>query len=156
MMNSRKDPTRAPDNQHCALYLYHFAPRVLADGGLEGWEKHRQGFADDIWEEYKSYLTNIDDSKIIARHIESPLEHHRHSNSMMHGDIFGLGTTAGQLLGRRPLQELANFRVPNLQALYLVGPFQHPGGTVNFGGRATAMQMMIDWKVDLKTAFIGL
>jgi phytoene dehydrogenase-like protein len=75
---------------------------------------------------------------------------------MMHGDMFGIGTTAGQLLGRRPLQEFANFRVPGLEALYLVGPFQHPGGTVNFGGRATAMQMMIDWKVDLNSVFAGI
>jgi phytoene dehydrogenase-like protein len=156
IMNSRKDPSRAPDNQHCALYLYHFAPRDLQDGGLQGWEKYRQSFADAIWKEYKSYHTNIDDSKIVARHVESPLEHHLHSNSMMHGDIFGIGTTAGQLLGRRPIQELANFRVPGLEALYLVGPFQHPGGTVNFGGRATAMKMMMDWKVDLKKAFTVL
>jgi phytoene dehydrogenase-like protein len=156
IMNSRKDPSRAPDGNHCALYLYHFAPRDLQDGGLQGWEKHRQGFADAIWENFKSFCTNIDDSKVIARHIESPLEHHLHSNSMMHGDIFGIGTTAGQLLGRRPLQELSQYRIPGLEALYLVGPFMHPGGTVTFGGRAVAMKMMMDAKANLKTAFTVL
>jgi phytoene dehydrogenase-like protein len=153
IMNSRKDPTRAPDSNHCALYLYHFAPLVLADGGLQGWEKHRQSYANAIWEDFKSYCTNIDDSKIIARHIESPLEHHNHSNSMMNGDIFGLGTTAGQLLGRRPIQELAQYRIPGLESLYLIGPFMHPGGTVTFGGRAVAMKLMMDQKADLKRAF---
>jgi len=153
IMNSRKDPSRAPSSNHCALYLYHFAPLVLADGGLAGWEKHRDAFAEAIWEEFKSYCTNMDDSKIIARHVESPLEHHLHSRSMMNGDIFGLGTTAGQLLGRRPIQELAQFKVPGLEALYLVGPFMHPGGTVTFGGRAVAMKMMMDAKVDLKSVF---
>jgi len=153
IMNSRKDPSRAPDANHCALYLYHFAPKALLDGGLEGWERHRQPFADAIWETFKSYCTNIDDSKIIARHIESPLEHHRHSHSMVNGDIFGIGMTAGQLLGRRPIPELAQYRVPGLDALYLVGPFMHPGGTVNFGGRAVAMKMMMDWKMNLRTAF---
>jgi hypothetical protein len=29
----------------------------------------------------------------------------------------------------------------------------HPGGAVSFGGRITAMKMMMDWKIDLKTAF---
>ena len=29
IMNSRKDPSRAPSHDHCAMYLYHFAPRVL-------------------------------------------------------------------------------------------------------------------------------
>ncbi len=98
----------------------------------------------------------MDDSKIIARHIESPLEHHHHSRNMMNGDIFGIGTTAGQLLGRRPIPELANYRIPGLEALYLAGPSQHPGGTVTFGGRATAMQMCMDWDMDLHQAFSAL
>jgi phytoene dehydrogenase-like protein len=154
MMNSRKDPSRAPSANHCALYLYHFAPKALVDGGLEGWERHRQAYADAIWEEFKRYTTNIDDSKIIARHIESPLEHHRHSASMVNGDIFGIGTTMGQNMGRRPIPELAQYRVPGLEAFYLVGPFMHPGGTVNFGGRATAMRMMMDWRMALDHSFV--
>ena len=154
MMNSRKDPSRAPSADHCALYLYHFAPRNLVDGGLEGWNQHRQDFADAIWEEFISYTTNIDASKVIARHIESPLEHHHHSASMVEGDIFGIGTTMGQNMGRRPIPELAQFRIPGIDSLYLVGPFMHPGGTVNFGGRATAMRMMMDWKMDLNQNFV--
>lgn len=154
IMNSRKDPSRAPSAEHCAMYLYHFAPRVLVDGGLEGWNKHRQPFADAIWEEFKSYTTNMDDSKIIARHIESPLEHHHHSASMVTGDIFGIGTYFGQNLGRRPIPELAQYRVPGLDAFYLVGPFMSPGGTVNFGGRAVAMRMMMDAKMDLNKHFV--
>jgi phytoene dehydrogenase-like protein len=138
------------------MYLYHFAPRELQSGGLQGWAERAQGFADAIWEEFKSYCTNMDESKIIARHIESPLEHHLHSNSMMHGDIFGIGTTAGQLLGRRPLAELAQFKIPGLESLYLVGPFMHPGGTVTFGGRAVAMKMLMDKKENLKNAFAVL
>jgi phytoene dehydrogenase-like protein len=156
ILNSRKDPSRAPSSEHCAMYLYHFAPRVLQKGGLEAWSDHGRGFADAIWEEFKSYTTNMDDSKIIARHIETPLDHHRHSMNMMQGDIFGIGTTAGQLLGRRPLVELAQYQIPGLQALYLAGPAQHPGGTVTFGGRATAMKMMMDWKFDLKKVFTDL
>jgi phytoene dehydrogenase-like protein len=156
MLNSRRDPSRAPDSDKCSMYLYHFAPRELRDGGLNGWEEHRQEFADAIWEDFKSYCTNMDDSKIIARHIESPLEHHRHSASMVNGDIFGIGTTAGQMLGRRPLAELAQYRIPGIEALYLSGPFQHPGGTVTFGGRATALKMMMDWKMDLRKAFTEL
>lgn len=156
IMNSRKDPSRAPSDTHCAMYLYHFAPRVLADGGLAGWQRHGQAFADAIWEEFKGYCTNMDDSRIIARHIETPLDHHNHSNNMMTGDIFGIGTTSGQILGRRPLVELAQYRVPGIDALYLAGPAQHPGGTVTFGGRATAMKMMMDWKMDLGSAFTSL
>lgn len=154
MINSNLDKTRAPEGQ-ATLYLYHFAPRVLAQGGIEAWSRPENGqaFADQILETYASFTENIDSSKIIARHIETPLEHHNHSMNMMHGDIFGIGTTAGQLMGRRPTPELAQYKVPGISSLYLAGPTQHPGGTVNFGGRATAMRIAMDMKMDLKSVF---
>ncbi|HKY89685.1 MAG TPA: NAD(P)/FAD-dependent oxidoreductase [Nevskiaceae bacterium] len=153
IMASVKDPSRAPPGQ-CALYLYHFAPMVLADGGLEGWDGPcRQEFADAIWSEFKRYFHNLDDAKIVARHIETPLDHHRHSGSMMHGDIFGIGTQIGQLLGRRPTPELAQYAVPGIEGLYLTGPFMHPGGTVTLGGRATAIRMYRDMGIPLGRGF---
>ena len=154
MVNSNLDPSRAPDGQS-AVYLYHFAPRELADGGIEAWDRseNREAYADAIFENYRSFTLNIDNSKVIARHIETPLDHHRHSMNMYHGDIYGIGTTAGQLLGRRPTPQLARYKVPGVKSLYLAGPSQHPGGTVNFGGRATAMQMAMDMDMDLKPVF---
>lgn len=154
IVNSTLDPSRAPAGQS-ALYLYHFAPRVLTDGGLEAWDlpKNGQAYADAIFDDYSSYMVNVDRSTIIARHIETPLDHHRHSASMLNGDIFGIGSTAGQLLGRRPTPELAQYKVPGISSFYLAGPFMHPGGTVTFGGRATAMRMAMDMNMDLKTVF---
>lgn len=153
IMASDKDPSRAPPGQ-CALYLYHFAPMGLAEGGLEAWDgRHKQEFADVVWNEFKSYFTNLDDAKIIARHIETPLDHHRHSASMMNGDIFGIGTQIGQLLGRRPTPELASYAIPGIEGIYLSGPFMHPGGTVTLGGRATAMKMYQDMGIGLDVGF---
>ncbi len=154
MINSNLDPTRAPEGQ-ATMYLYHFAPRELADGGLEAWDRpeNKERFADAIYEKYRSFTTNIDNSKIIARHIETPLDHHRHSMNMYRGDIFGIGTTSGQLLGRRPTPQLSQYKVPEISSLYLAGPTQHPGGTVTFGGRATAMRMAMDMDMDLKPIF---
>lgn len=146
------DPTRAPAGKS-TMYLYHFAPMQLAKGGLEGWDEYKEEVADAVFEEFCSYTTNMDKSKVIARHVESPLDHHRHSRSMKHGDIFGCGSFTSQFMGRRPNPELAQFRVPGLEAFYLVGPFMHPGGTVTLGGRATAMRMLMDWKIDLDQAF---
>ncbi len=153
MLHSRKDPSRVPDADKCAMYLYHFAPRVLKDGGLQGWERHREEFADAIWERFKQYTTNMDDSKIIARLVESPQDHHNHSASMVNGDIIGIGTTVGQLNAHRPNAELSNYTVPGLEQFYLAGPFMHPGGTVLFGGRATAIKMCKDMGIPLKSAF---
>jgi hypothetical protein len=72
---------------------------------------------------------------------------------MTNGDILGMGSTAGQLLGRRPAPELAQYKVPGIGGPYLDGCVQHRGGTVNFGGRTTAMRMAMDLAMDLKTIF---
>jgi hypothetical protein len=72
---------------------------------------------------------------------------------MMHGDIFGIGSAGGQILGRRPTPALANYRIPNISHLYLTGPFMHPGGTVTLGGRPTAMVMYRDMGIDLSKGF---
>lgn len=154
-IQSRIDPTRAPAGKH-TMYLYHFAPLELENGGLGGWDAVREEVADAIYDEMCKYTTNMDRSKIIARHVETPLEHHRHSASMKNGDIFGLGTFVSQFFGRRPIPELAQYRVPGLEGFYLCGPFMHPGGSVTLGGRATAMKMLMDWKIDLRRAFISI
>ena len=146
------DKSRAPEGKS-TMYLYHFAPMQLAKGGLEGWDAIKEEIADAVFDEFCSYTTNMDKSKVIARHVESPLDHHRHSRSMRNGDIFGCGSFTSQFMGRRPIPELAQYRVPGLEGFYLVGPFMHPGGTVTLGGRATAVRMLMDWKMDLDSAF---
>jgi phytoene dehydrogenase-like protein len=151
-IQSNHDKTRAPEGK-ATMYLYHFAPMVLEKGGLEGWDAIKEETADAVFDEMCKYTTNMDRSKIIARHVETPLDHHRHSIMMRNGDIFGVGTFTSQFFGRRPTPELAQYRVPGLEGFYLSGCTQHPGGTVTLGGRATAMKMLMDWKIDLRKAF---
>lgn len=153
IINSFIDKSRVPSPENCALYLYHFAPMHLKDGGIEGWDALRQDYGDHVWNSFKPYTTNLTDDCILGRLIETPLDHHRHSGSMMHGDIFGIGTAGGQILGRRPTPALANYRIPGIGGLYLTGPFMHPGGTVTLGGRPTAMVMCKDMGIDLKSVF---
>jgi phytoene dehydrogenase-like protein len=153
IINSFIDKTRVPSPDQCALYLYHFAPLQLAEGGIDAWDARKQEYGDLVWQSFKKYTTNIDDSCILGRLIETPLDHHRHSASMMNGDIFGIGTAGGQILGRRPTPALANYRVPKIAGLYLTGPFMHPGGTVTLGGRPSAMVMYQDLGIDLKRGF---
>jgi hypothetical protein len=38
--------------------------------------------------------------------------------------------------------------VPGVERLYLVGPFLHPGGGVYGAGRATAMKLMDELRMD--------
>lgn len=154
-VQSRLDPSRAPEGK-ASVYLYHFAPMLLEEGGLEAWDAQKMTVADAVFDEFCKYTTNIDRSKIIGRFVESPLDHHRHSASMKNGDIFGCGMFMSQFLGRRPMTELAQYRVPGIDGLYLAGPFMHPGGTVTLGGRCTAMRMLMDWGQDLHGVFKSL
>ncbi|MBN3788498.1 NAD(P)/FAD-dependent oxidoreductase [Burkholderia sp. Ac-20353] len=154
-VQSLHDPSRAPAGK-AAMYLYHFAPLELANGGLAAWDDVKEHWCDAIYDEMCKYTTNLDRSSIIGTYRETPLDHHRHSASMKHGDIFGCGTTVSQFMGRRPIPELAQYTVPGLKGFYLAGPFLHPGGAVTLGGRATAMKMLMDWKMDLKKAFVSL
>ncbi|HKT71674.1 MAG TPA: NAD(P)/FAD-dependent oxidoreductase [Steroidobacteraceae bacterium] len=151
---SNHDRTRAPAGK-AAMYLYHFAP-LAQKGGIENWDEIKEEAAGWVFDEMCKYTTNIDRSKILGWHIESPLDHHRHSKMMRNGDIFGVGSFAHQSNGRRPNADLAQYKVPGLESFYLAGATQHPGGTVLLGGRATAMKMLMDWKVDLNEAFVSL
>ena len=60
----------------------------------------------------------------------------------------GLGSYSYQLLGLRPTAELAQYRVPGAEGLYLAGPFMHPGGGITGGGRAVAIRMLEDLGLD--------
>lgn len=154
MRASTFDKTRVPQDDYCAMYLYQFAPILDDKQDPVKWAELKQQYAEDIWDVFKSYATNIDDSNVLGRLIESPLDHHNHSASMMHGDIFGIGLP-GQLLGRRPTPSISDFTIPGVENIYLVGPFMHPGGTVNLGGRTTAIKMYQDMDIDLSAGFEG-
>jgi phytoene dehydrogenase-like protein len=73
----------------------------------------------------------------------------RTSSSFQGGDLHGVATTTYQSGSHRPTPELGQFTVPGVERLYLVGPFQHPGGGVFGAGRATAVKLAEDLKIDL-------
>lgn len=141
------DPSRAPEGK-ATLYQLSFAPYNLADGGASRWDDVRDSVADRMMEAYRPYVSDMDSSNLLARHIATPLDHERFSLSFQKGDISGIGRYVYQFLGRRPTPELSQFSVPGVESLYLCGPFMHPGGGVIGGGRAVAMKIMNDLDID--------
>jgi phytoene dehydrogenase-like protein len=139
------DPSRAPPGK-AVLYMYGFAPYNLAEGGPTRWDTNKDRVADWMLAGYRKYAPNITDDNIIGRHISTPLDNERTSPSFQKGDISGIGRYLYQFLGRRPTPELSQYAVPGIDALYLSGPFMHPGGGVIGGGRATAVKMLQDLK----------
>ena len=149
------DKSRVPQDDYCAMYLYQFAPITDSVGDPLNWDEIKMQYAEDIWDVAKCYSTNLDDSNILGRLVESPQDHYRHSASMMYGDIFGIGLP-GQVMSLRPNQAISDYTIPGIENIYLVGPFMHPGGLVTLGGRATAIKMYQDMGLDLKAGFEGL
>ena len=145
--HSSIDPSRAPPGK-ATLYMYSFAPYQLAKGGAAGWDDAKEKVADWMLASYREYADNIGPENILGRHISTPLDNERTTLSFQKGDISGIGRYLYQFLGRRPTPELSQYAVPGVQGLYLCGPFMHPGGGVIGGGRAVAVKMMDDLKMD--------
>ncbi len=150
---TRTDPSRAPEG--CGVfYGVHLVPAALHDGGLAGWDERKEQIADEAMAQYRRFYNGLDDDNIVARHVGSPMDHERYSPaSYLNGDIHGAANAFYQSMGHRPTPDLGDFRVPEVDGLYLVGPAMHPGGGVTGGGRATAIQMMDDLGIDYDKVF---
>jgi phytoene dehydrogenase-like protein len=94
------------------------------------------------------YIDNLTPDNLIQYHVDSPLDMERTSASFLKGDIHGVAPYLYQFGAHRPTPDLGNNTVPGIDRLYLVGPFQHPGGGVFGAGRATAMKVFDDLKLD--------
>lgn len=137
------DPSRAPPDKH-TLYLYRPVPTRLAAQPLEAWDDIRESYADELLAQARRYVPNLSADNILGRYIETPCDIQRESPSYRDGDVAALAMTPDQFLRGRPIAELANYRVPGVDRLYLCGPFMHPGGGANGGGRPLAMRVMMD------------
>ena len=102
---------------------------------------------DKIIAQMGSYIDNVPDV-VLDYHCDSPVDMERTSPSFLRGDLHGIATTTYQSGSHRPTPELGQYRVPGIDRLYLVGPFQHPGGGVFGAGRATAMVMAEDLGIE--------
>jgi phytoene dehydrogenase-like protein len=142
------DPSRVPPGRG----LFHgitFAPYNLADGGPRRWDEIREQMGDRSLRHYQQFVKNLTPENISKRTVVTPLDHARNMpTSMPGGDVHGVAPYFYQAFGHRPTPDLAQYTVPGVERLYLVGPFMHPGGGVFGAGRATAMKMFDDLKLN--------
>ena len=94
------------------------------------------------------WISNLDRDNIIATKAYSPRDLERSSSSFVRGDFHGAAPFFHQMNGHRPTPDLAHYKVPGVEGFYLVGPFMHPGAGLTGAGRATAMRMMDDLRLD--------
>ncbi|MGH8232267.1 MAG: phytoene desaturase family protein [Steroidobacteraceae bacterium] len=145
---SINDPSRAPPG--CGLFHgITMAPYNLENGGAQRWDEIREQMGDRSLRHYQRFVRNLSSDNIIQRSVVTPLDHARNMpTSMVGGDVHGVAPYFYQIGGHRPTPDLAQYAVPGVERLYLVGPFLHPGGGVYGAGRATAMRVMDDLQID--------
>jgi phytoene dehydrogenase-like protein len=142
---SEFDSSRAPAG-HATLHAWDYVPYQRADG--RSWDDTKAEYAQKMLSHVSRYLPNLTSDNIVALHCDSPLDMERTSSSFVRGDLHGIAMPSYQQGAHRPTPELAQFVVPGTTGLYLVGPFQHPGGGVFGAGSATAQRVCEELKID--------
>jgi phytoene dehydrogenase-like protein len=137
------DPSRCPPGK-ATLHVWDYVPYAHPDGGPERWDEVKEEFARTLLSRMAPYVENATTDNVIAYVCDSPLDMERASASFQKGDLHGAAPYLYQFGSHRPTPDLGMNTVPGVERLYLVGPFQHPGGGVFGAGRATAMQMCED------------
>lgn len=144
------DPSRAP----AGAGIFHsitMVPYNIDGKGPEKWDEIKEDYAAETLRQYDPFISNLGTDNIIAASHWSPLDMERSSpNSFVGGDMHGCAPFLYQSMGHRPNPDLGQYTVPGVEGLYLVGPFQHPGGGVFGAGRATALRMFDDLGIDFE------
>jgi len=138
------DPSRAPAGK-ATLHSWDYVPYKRSDG--RSWDDTKRDYADRMIAHMGRFIDALPES-IIQLHCDSPADMERTSPSFAGGDLHGVATTTYQSGSHRPTPDLGQMTVPGVERLYLVGPFQHPGGGVFGAGRAAAQRAFEDLKLD--------
>ena len=141
------DPSRAPAGKG-TLHAWDYVPYQINGKTPQFWDEYKETYAQSLVEEMGRYITNLDSNNIVGQHMDSPLDMERTSPSFQRGDLHGIAGYLYQFGAHRPTPDLGRNTVPGVDRFYLVGPFQHPGGGVFGAGRATAMRMFDDLKLN--------
>ena len=139
------DASRAPPGK-ATMHVWDYVPHDRKDG--KSWDETKRQYAQHMLDHMTKYISNLGPENIIAYHCDSPVDMERTSPSFRRGDLHGIAMTTYQNGAHRPTPDLGMGTVPGCDRLYLVGPFQHPGGGVFGAGRAAAMKMCEDLKID--------
>ena len=138
------DASRAPPGK-ATMHVWDYVPYQRADG--RSWDDSKHHYVKRMLNHMENFLDNVA-GNVVAYHSDSPVDMERTSSSFRRGDLHGIAAATYQSGAHRPTPDLGMNVVPGCERLYLVGPFQHPGGGVFGAGRAAAMRAFEDLKLD--------
>lgn len=141
------DPTRAPEGGG-ALDVVCFCPFELRDGGSAAWDERKDEHQRYLHGMITRFCDNVDEENVAGVVFHTPMDAMRYSPTFQNGDVGGVAKFFFQIGGHRPTPELAQYAVPGAEGLYLAGAFMHPPGGVTGGGRATAIRICDDLRID--------
>jgi len=142
---SKFDPSRVPEGK-AIVHSWDYVPYDHPSG--KSWDEMKEDYAQRMIAQMGRYIENMTPGNIIGVHIDSPLDMERTSPSFRRGDLHGVAQTSYQMGAHRPTPDLGFNTVPEIDGMYLVGPFQPPGGGVFGAGRATAIRIFDDLDLD--------
>ncbi len=136
------DPSRAPDGHHTVKILG-MQPYDPGRGPQE-WAELREEIAAVHLDHLRRAAPNLDEDKILAELIVSPVDLEQANPHMWHGTFHGGDRGLANSGALRPAPGWAQHRMP-IPGLYQTGGTTHPGGSVTGGpGRNAAIVMLSD------------
>ena len=132
------------------MHVWDYVPYERPDG--KSWDETKTAYAERMLAHMGRFVENATPENIIAYHCDTPVDMERTSSSFRRGDLHGVASVTWQYGSHRPTPDLGFNVAPGVERLYLVGPFQHPGGGVFGAGRASAIRMCDDLKIDFDKA----
>jgi phytoene dehydrogenase-like protein len=139
------DRTRVPEGK-ATMHVWDYVPYERADG--RSWDDAKHEYVQRMLTHMDRFIENANGDNILGYHSDSPVDMERTSSSFRRGDLHGIASTTYQYGAHRPTPDLGYNVVPGCERLYLVGPFQHPGGGVFGAGRAAAVRLFNDLGLD--------
>ncbi|MFQ5665424.1 MAG: phytoene desaturase family protein [Candidatus Binatia bacterium] len=126
-----------PTNPQCTRSGYHIngplwmmvpTPEYNVDG-MDAMDKEKEKWDAYMRQALSSVVENVDSDNLVKIWGESPLEQEFRNTGMLGGSWYGIRCDRDEWWNERPLPELARYRVPGIDGLYLAHQSAaHPGG----------------------------
>jgi phytoene dehydrogenase-like protein len=141
MTFSDVDDTLAPAGKHNVTVWGQWHPYALSNG--EAWDAIREREGTKLVEAVDRVAPGFA-SSVEHMHVQTPLDLERELG-LRQGQVMHVEMAFDQMFMWRPTPDLAGYRVPGVEGLFLCGASTHPGGGV-FGasGRSAARTVLAD------------